>query len=190
MGRPKVISDQTIIDNARHLFRENQHETTTRQVAQAAAVSHAVLFQRFPTREDLFFKAFLPAGIDIQALLPQPQDLPLQDYLTLIGNNIAALAAEGNAFQDSLLLVTRPNFHQRLAEHPAQIWFMQVIEGVANRLEQLQAVGAITQDINAMVAARVFVDLLCGAALRHFATGADIDMTGIVSLFVRAIQPG
>lgn len=193
MGRHKIIADETILESAQNTFRDNQHESTTRQVAQAAGVSHAVLFQRFPTREDLFFRAFLPTDIhaQLEQLLPAPgEDIVLQDYLTVMGNSIAGLLGEGHVFQDTLLLLTRPGFRDWLEGHPVENRISQIIDRVSDRLDQLRAAGSLAEDIDTVTAARLFVDSLFGAALRSYATGVQINVDEIVSLMVRVIQPG
>ncbi len=57
MGRPKTIEDSELLAAARLIFRQHGHTATTRDVAQAAGISQAVLYQRFKSKDALFFAA-------------------------------------------------------------------------------------------------------------------------------------
>src|SRR5476649_2425176 len=57
MGRPKIIEDSELLAVARKVFREHGHTVTTRDVARAAGISQAVLYQRFKTKDQLFLAA-------------------------------------------------------------------------------------------------------------------------------------
>src|SRR5262245_26797668 len=69
MGRKKTISDDEVLEIARHIFREQGHTATTRQIAEAAGISEAILYQRFGSKDELFFAAMHPRGPDLEALL-------------------------------------------------------------------------------------------------------------------------
>ena len=69
MGRYKTISDDEVLAIARDLFRRRGHDATTRQIAEAAGISEAVLYQRFGSKNQLFFKAMHAIGPDIEELL-------------------------------------------------------------------------------------------------------------------------
>src|SRR2546421_144555 len=44
MGRHKTISDDQVLQVARGLFREKGHTATTREIAEAAGISEAILY--------------------------------------------------------------------------------------------------------------------------------------------------
>jgi AcrR family transcriptional regulator len=69
MGRQKTITDEEVLLIARNIFRERGHTATTREIAQAAGISEAVLYQRFGSKDELFFAAMHPKGPDIERLL-------------------------------------------------------------------------------------------------------------------------
>src|SRR5262245_25091264 len=75
MGRHKTISDDEVLEVARDVFRERGHTATTREIADAAGVSEAVLYQRFGTKNDLFFASMRPSGPDLEEILG-PSDPP------------------------------------------------------------------------------------------------------------------
>ncbi len=57
MGRPKTVGDRELLEIARVVFRQHGHTVTTRDVARAAGISQAVLYQRFKTKDQLFLAA-------------------------------------------------------------------------------------------------------------------------------------
>ncbi len=67
MGRQKTITDEAVLHVARTIFRDRGHTATTREIAQAAGISEAVLYQRFGSKDELFFAAMRPHGPDIRA---------------------------------------------------------------------------------------------------------------------------
>src|SRR5215467_12399695 len=82
MGRQKTITDDEVLRVARNIFREQGHTATTREIAQAAGISEPVLYQRFGSKDELFFTAMRPRGPDLEQLLG-PKDPP-EDALTYL----------------------------------------------------------------------------------------------------------
>jgi AcrR family transcriptional regulator len=68
MGRPKTIEDSELLTIARDVFRQHGHTATTRDVAKAAGISQAVLYQRFRTKDDLFLAALTQHAFNLTAL--------------------------------------------------------------------------------------------------------------------------
>lgn len=60
MTRSKTVTDEDILAAARSLFLEVGVKASTREIAKSAGISEAVIFQRFKTKEDLFFAAMVP----------------------------------------------------------------------------------------------------------------------------------
>jgi AcrR family transcriptional regulator len=69
MGRHKTISDDEVLRVARDVFRTRGHTASTREIAEVAGISEAVLYQRFGSKDDLFFAAMHPGGPAIEELL-------------------------------------------------------------------------------------------------------------------------
>ncbi len=69
MGRPKTIQDSALLEVARKIFRERGHTATTRDVAQAAGISEAIIYQRFKTKDELFYAALAPRTDSLSGLL-------------------------------------------------------------------------------------------------------------------------
>src|SRR3974390_693884 len=95
MGRYKTISDEDVIRIARDVFREHGHTATTRQIAEAAGISEAVLYQRFGSKDDLFFAAMHPRGPDVEALLgPSDPGEDAHAFLRAVVTNLARYFGE------------------------------------------------------------------------------------------------
>lgn len=60
MTRSKTVTDEEILASARSLFLEVGIKASTRKIAKAAGISEAIIFQRFDTKEALFFAAMVP----------------------------------------------------------------------------------------------------------------------------------
>lgn len=68
MPRPKTVSDEHVLAAARRLFLQDGAAASTREIAKAAGISEAVIFQRFGTKDDLFFAAMTPPAPDLDAV--------------------------------------------------------------------------------------------------------------------------
>jgi AcrR family transcriptional regulator len=109
MGRHKTISDDEVLRIARDLFRARGHAVTTRQIGEAAGVSEGVLYQRFGSKDDLFFAAMHPRGPDVEELLG-PSDPPddARAYLRTVVARVGRYFAE--VIPQFLRVMTHPSF--------------------------------------------------------------------------------
>jgi AcrR family transcriptional regulator len=136
MGRHKTISDEDVLRIARDLFRTRGHIATTRQIAEAAGISEAVLYQRFGSKDDLFFKAMRPSGPDIEELLgpTKPSD-DAHEYLHTVVVRI------GNYFAEiiplALRVMTHPSFNPRSLARAQPNAAAILREGLRERLAYL-----------------------------------------------------
>jgi AcrR family transcriptional regulator len=73
VGRNKTVSDEDLLGVARETFVEKGFAASTREIARRAGVSEGVLFQRFATKEDLFFAAMIPPAADVHQLFNHPR---------------------------------------------------------------------------------------------------------------------
>jgi AcrR family transcriptional regulator len=109
MGRHKTISDDDVLRIARDVFRAQGHTASTRAVAQAADISEAVLYQRFGTKDELFFAAMRPTGPDVERLLgPTEPTGDAHDYLRAVAVRIAEYFAD--VIPLALHVMTHPSF--------------------------------------------------------------------------------
>ncbi len=107
MGRKKLISDVELLDVARTVFVESGFGASTKEIARRAGVSEGVIFQRFPTKDDLFFAAMIPPAADLHKLLhhPRSKGRALLEKLTF-----AMLEYWRETFPVLLPLVAHPSF--------------------------------------------------------------------------------
>jgi AcrR family transcriptional regulator len=158
MGRQKTISDADVLRVARGVFRDKGHTATTREIAQAAGISEAILYQRFGSKDDLFFAAMAPQEPDLAALLG-PKD-PVEDAHTYLRTVVVRL---GEYFADILPLVvhmmTHPSFdHTVFARHTSNQPAARLREGLAERIASLARRKRIVAP-SATLAARLLVSL-------------------------------
>src|SRR4051812_47669347 len=93
MARPRTTSDETILAVARERFLEHGPGVATTLIAARLGISHAVLFQRFTTKEQLMRAALLPR-LDpawYEPLRAGPDDRDGKTQLREIADRILAL---------------------------------------------------------------------------------------------------
>lgn len=69
MGRKKKIEDADLLQCARAAFVEKGFSASTRDIARRAGVSEGILFQRYPTKADLFYAAMVVPTANVEAVL-------------------------------------------------------------------------------------------------------------------------
>ena len=69
MGRKKTVSDATLLDVAREAFIKEGIGASTKSIARQAGISEAVIFQRFASKDDLFFAAMIPPPASLNEVL-------------------------------------------------------------------------------------------------------------------------
>jgi AcrR family transcriptional regulator len=169
MGRNKTVEDEEVVAAARELFRREGHAASTRDVARAAGVSQAVLYQRFGSKEELFFKAMAPEPPDLEALLgPYPPANARRDVL---------------AFSKRLLEYLRgfvPTFLHVIAAHGAQVdrlraWhdglpFFPIAHALTSRFERMAKDGLIRPG-DAASRAMILISMVHSLAMFELLTG-------------------
>jgi AcrR family transcriptional regulator len=171
MGRPKTISDDEVLRIARKIFRKQGHTATTREIALEAGISEAILYQRFGSKEELFFTAMLTMDLDIESMLG-PED-PLDDAKTYVHKVVMRL---GKHFVEAIPLGLRVMMHPSF--DPSMLSKVQpggpaiLRESLADRLSSLARRGELaTQNVNA--AAIVLLSLAHDWALRQMHWGSS-----------------
>jgi AcrR family transcriptional regulator len=95
MARPKTISDDGILAAAREVFRRSGHAASTREIAQKLGTSEGIIYQRFESKDALFFAAMVPREPDVQALLgPEEPPEDARAYVKEVAHRLANHFAE------------------------------------------------------------------------------------------------
>jgi AcrR family transcriptional regulator len=192
MGRHKTISDDDVLRIARDIFQHHGHTATTRQIAQAAGISEAVLYQRFGSKDELFFMAMHATGPDIDRLLG-PVDPPEDGraYLRAVVVRLGKYFAE--VIPLALRVMTHPSFD------PATLTRMQprgpasLRDGLALRLGSLARRGLL-ETRSAAATARLLTSLAhdwaLGNALGHGASSQSTrELKEMVDIVWQGLQP-
>jgi AcrR family transcriptional regulator len=130
--RPKTISDDELLAVARKLFRERGPTVSTRAIARQAGISEGVLYQRFGSKEDLFFASMAPRAPDILSLLgPEPPTAEMPAFLATVLVRLATYFAE--VIPLAIQLMTHPTA-QRSGASRAQAGMDQLRRALVSRL--------------------------------------------------------
>lgn len=106
MGRHKTISDERVLDVARAAFRRRGYAVSGREIARLAGVSEAVLYQRFASKDALFFAAVAPREPDLMAIFgPRGEEGDAHSWVRGAVDRLAAY------FQDFLPLAVQVMLH-------------------------------------------------------------------------------
>jgi AcrR family transcriptional regulator len=163
VGRTKTIDDERILARARAVFRAGGHAASTRDVARAAGISQAVLYQRFGSKAELFLRAMTPDPPDLESLLgPYPQRNARADLLR-IGQRLAVYL--GALIPTLLHVVAHPGLRrERLARWHEGLPFHPLLMALTDRFERLRDDGLVGR-VDPAAAARAFLAAVHSAAL-------------------------
>jgi len=172
MGRRKTISDADVTALARQVFRERGMAASTREIAHRAGVSEAVLYQRFATKDALFFAAMVPGEPDLLAIFGgrEPERDPrrwLQRVVERMVRYFAGMLPVG------IQLVTHPRFDRsRLGKSDPAAISRRLEEELARRLRKLGRAGEISA-IRPRAAAQLLTSLAHDWALYQVMRNVD-----------------
>jgi AcrR family transcriptional regulator len=193
MGRHKIIEDDEVLAAARRVFGAVGHAASTREIAAAAGISQAVLYQRFGSKDELFFRSMMPEPPDLDALLgPYPPADAFEDLAAISGRLLAYM----RGFMPTMLKVLAfPGLPaERLLDWHAELPFLRIAGALADRFRRMSAdgligggdprAGAVT--LMAEVHAVAFFELLTRPGERaHHA----IDLGAALGVLWRGFQP-
>jgi AcrR family transcriptional regulator len=112
MPRRKTITDDEILAVARSLFLKEGAKASTRTLAKLAGISEAVIFQRFRTKEDLFFAAMVLPEAELEAMFDvRPGQKQVTTNLVSIALLIVAYFRE--VMPVFLALIGHPSFEMQ-----------------------------------------------------------------------------
>ncbi|MFK8185445.1 MAG: TetR/AcrR family transcriptional regulator [Phormidesmis sp.] len=112
MTRSKTVTDEEILAAARSLFLEVGIKASTRKIAQNAGISEAVIFQRFKTKEELFFSAMVPPKARLEEIFRvHPGENIVPENLELISLQIVEYFRE--VMPTFIALIGHPAFNMQ-----------------------------------------------------------------------------
>jgi AcrR family transcriptional regulator len=162
VGRTKTIDDEAILNHARAVFRKGSHAASTRDVAQAAGISQAVLYQRFGSKEELFFRAMAPEPPDIAALLGPYPPRSVRADLKRIGVRVAEYISE--LVPTLLHVLAAPGAHGKLVHMHQQLAFHPLLAALTERFARMREDGLVSA-ADPGASARAFLAVAHVAAL-------------------------
>jgi AcrR family transcriptional regulator len=155
VGRNKLIDDDALLEVARQVFRESGHTAATRDVARAAGISQAVLYQRFGSKEDLFLLAMTPELPDVEALLGRYPPRSARADLRRIAERLVDYFA--TMLPTMLHVMAHPDLSAaRMKQWHARLPFAPIAHGLADRLRRMSGDGLIAA-VNAEAAAHTLI---------------------------------
>jgi len=142
MGRNKTIEDSEVLAAARKVFQEIGHAAPTRDIADAAGISQGVLFQRFGTKDELFFRAMTPDAPDLEKLFGPYPPKDAEEDLLAIGERLAAYL---RAFMPTFLkVIAYPAADpERLQNWHSELPFFPIVDALAERFRKMTADGLV-----------------------------------------------
>jgi AcrR family transcriptional regulator len=136
MSRPKTISDDEVLRIACDIFRNHGHTATTREIAQAAGISEAILYQRFGSKDALFFAAMHARGPDIERLLgPEDPAGDAHQYLCRVLRRLGEYFSE--VIPLAVRVMTHPSFDPVSLSRTTPGGPAELREALATRLASL-----------------------------------------------------
>jgi AcrR family transcriptional regulator len=158
MPRHKTISDDEILAIARSLFLQEGTKASTRTLAKLAGISEAVIFQRFGTKEDLFFTAMVPPAAKLEEMFQvQPGQQSVVSNLETIGLQIVSYFRE--VMPVFLSLISHPSFEMQTFLQRHTMPAIQISNHLTDYLHAEANLGRIHQENVATVAAILFSHL-------------------------------
>lgn len=163
MPRNKTITDEEILAVARSLFLKEGAKASTRTLAKMAGISEAVIFQRFSTKEDLFFAAMVLPEAQLEAIFNvQPGEKQVTANLISVSLQIVNYFRE--VMPVFLALVSHPSFNMQTFLERHTMPGMQIRRKLIEYLNAEAQLGRICKD-NITAAAGVLLSHLHNLAL-------------------------
>ena len=192
MPRNKTITDDEILAVARLLFLREGAKASTRTLAKTAGISEAVIFQRFGTKEDLFFAAMVPPEAQLESIFKaQPGHQQVTTNLKLVSLQIVLYFRE--VMPVFLSLISHPSFDMQTFLQRHTIPAMQISEKLTAYLNAEADLGRIRKD-NVAAAAAVLLSHLHNLALSetigsHQSIDTDQAVSDAIAMLWEGLAP-
>jgi AcrR family transcriptional regulator len=189
MGRRKLISDEDLLATARAVFVEQGMAASTREIARRAGVSEAVIYQRYGTKADLFFRAMVPPTLDLEALLAEPAEGSPLEALERIALGMLAYFRE--LFPILMPMMSHPgfDFEDFVARHP-DAPLERLRNGLVETLQRMQDRGELGPGPVAPAALMLFASLHSVAVFERLGAHGGTFEDGMVRAMVGALWRG
>jgi AcrR family transcriptional regulator len=191
MGRTKTIDDEEILRIARDVFRKGGHAASTRDVADAVGISQGVLFQRFGSKDDLFFRAMTPDPPDLEALMgPYPPRSARADLKRIADRLLEYMVS---LMPTLLHVLAHPGLErERMVTWHRGLPFMVLVGSLTDRFKRLRHDGHVGK-IDPAASARAFLAAIHSAAMIDLMTGGAHDrgpmLDGLVDVLWSGFSP-
>ncbi|MBX2802787.1 MAG: TetR/AcrR family transcriptional regulator [Myxococcales bacterium] len=193
MGRTKTVSDDEVVRRVRALFLRRGHDLSVRELAAEVGLSTATLYQRFGSKDDLFFQALAPSGPDTSGW-PDPEEAT--SGLVHLGQLCEAVASWlDETLPNVLRLMAHPAASERLLSGHHLSLHQQLVAQVSQRLERLAERGLLEVHGDLSLTARLLVSVAHDAAVAHALLGEGAgrdtrELSRRVELVWRGLAPG
>ncbi len=189
MPRNKTITDEEILVVARSLFIKKGLKASTRTLAKMVGISEAVIFQRFGTKEDLFFTAMVPPEAQLEAIFNvQPGQNQVTANLKLLSLQIVTYFRE--VMPVFLSLISHPSFNMQTFMKHHTMPAIQLKNKLTDYLNAEAELGRICKE-NVSTTAAVLLSHLHNLALsENIGSHESIDMDCAVSDAIAALWKG
>lgn len=191
MPRNKTITDEEILTVARSLFIQEGAKASTRTLAKAVGISEAVIFQRFSTKEHLFFAAMVPPEAQLEAIFNvQPGKKQVTANLESISLQIVAYFRE--VMPVFLSLISHPSFNMQTFLQRHTMPTMQIGNRLTEYLNAEAVLGRIRKDNGAATA--ILLSHLHNLALSetiglHQTTDTECAISGAIAVLWKGLTP-
>ena len=192
MPRTKTITDDEILAVARSLFLKEGAQASTRTLAKMAGISEAVIFQRFGTKEDLFFAAMVPPEAQLEAMFNvQPGHKQVTTNLKSLSLQIVAYFRE--VMPIFLSLISHPSFNMQTFLQRHTMPAMQIGNRLTEYLNAEANLERIRKD-KVSVAAAVLLSHLHNLVLSktigaHRPIDSERAISDVIAVFWKGIAP-
>ncbi|KAB8330766.1 TetR/AcrR family transcriptional regulator [Scytonema tolypothrichoides VB-61278] len=189
MPRNKTITDEEILAVARSLFLKEGVKASTRTLAKMAGISEAVIFQRFGTKEDLFFAAMVLPEAQLESIFNvEPGKKQVSANLKSISLQIVSYFRE--VMPIFLSLISHPSFDMQTFLQHHTMPAIQLSNKLTEYLNSEADLGRIHKD-NVAAAASILLSHLHNLALSEsIGSHKPIDTECAISDAIKALWKG
>lgn len=191
MPRNKTVTDEEILAVARSLFLKDGVKASTRTLAKMAGISEAVIFQRFGTKEDLFFAAMVLPEAELEAIFDiHPGQQQVTANLELVSLKIVAYFRE--VMPVFLSLISHPAFNMQTFLQQHTMPAMQISNKLTDYLNAEIELGRVRKD--SVGAAAILLSHLHNLALSetiglHQPIDADCAVSETIAILWKGLSP-